>query len=63
MYADGADQPFHSLPDLIGDKYVLEMSELTEVVVKDDVVTLWVSNSDSLSFLVYVCRMQNFCLK
>lgn len=24
MYADGADQPFHSLPDLIGDKYVLE---------------------------------------
>lgn len=22
MYADGADQPFHSLPDLIGDKYV-----------------------------------------
>lgn len=63
MYADGADQPFHSLPDLIGDKYVLEMSELTEVVMKDDVVTLWVSNSDSLSFLVYVCRMQNFCLK
>lgn len=41
MYADGADQPFHSLPDLIGDKYVLEMSELTEVVTKDDVVTLY----------------------
>lgn len=41
MYADGADQPFHSLPDLIGDKYVLEMSELTEVVMKDDVVTLY----------------------
>lgn len=42
MYADGADQPFHSLPDLIGDKYVLEMRELTEVVdVKDDVVTLY----------------------
>lgn len=63
MYADGADQPFHSLPDLIGDKYVLEMSELTEVVMKDDVMTLWVSNCDSLSFLVYVCRMQDFCLK
>lgn len=28
MYADGADQPFHSLPDLIGDKYVLGTSVL-----------------------------------
>lgn len=28
MYADGADQPFHSLPDLIGDKYVSATSVL-----------------------------------
>lgn len=41
MYADGADQPFHSLPDLIGDKYVLEMNNLTEVVLKGAVLTLY----------------------
>lgn len=48
MYADGADQPFHSLPDLIGDKYVLEMNNLTEVVLKGEVLTLnliWILRS------------------
>lgn len=57
MYADGADQPFHSLPDLIGDKYVLEMSELTEVVMKDDVVTLYLIWGFFLSVCVQDARL------
>lgn len=52
MYADGADQPFHSLPDLIGDKYVLGINWPTEMVLKG-----WSPDTvfNFIFFKVYVC--------